>query len=202
MTLIDVSGRKGVERMTEKGIVANGVEYEVDCVIFASGFEVSTELSRRCGIDAIEGRDGLSLYDHWRDGYKTLHGMTTHGFPNQFFTGFTQGGVSANITAMFEQQANHIAYIIARPQTRRDDGRAEPGRPRTSGSRSFGRPPIDNTAFERAARPATTTTRVAAVGRATGRSSATSTRRASTPSSDLLAAWRDKGDLDGLELGR
>ena len=113
VTLVDVSASKGVERLTEKGIVANGVEYEVDCVIFASGFEISTEISRRYAIEAIEGRDGLSLFDHWRDGYKTLHGMTSRGFPNQFFMGFIQGGVSANTTAMFEQQAKHIAYIIA-----------------------------------------------------------------------------------------
>ena len=58
VTLVDVSESKGVERLTEKGIVANGVEYEVDCVIFASGFEISTEISRRYAIDAIEGRDG------------------------------------------------------------------------------------------------------------------------------------------------
>ena len=119
-----------MERLTENGIVANGVEYEVDCVIFASGFEISTEISRRYAIDAIEGRDGLSLFDHWRDSYKTLHGMTSRGFPNQFFTGFIQGGVSANTTAMFEQQAKHIAYIISEAhEARRDDRRAEPGGP-------------------------------------------------------------------------
>ena len=107
-----------MERLTEKGIVADGVEYEVDCVIFASGFEISTEISRRYAIDAIEGRDGLSLFDYWQNDYKTLHGMTSRGFPNQFFTGFIQGGVSANTTAMFEQQAKHIAYIIAEAQNR------------------------------------------------------------------------------------
>jgi cation diffusion facilitator CzcD-associated flavoprotein CzcO len=111
--LLDVSSTRGVERMTETGIVANGVEYEVDCVIFASGFEVSSELSRRWGIDVIEGRDGLSIYDHWADGYKTLHGMTTHGFPNFFFIGFSQGGLSANITANFDLQALHISYIVS-----------------------------------------------------------------------------------------
>ena len=57
-------------------------------------------------------RDGLSLYDHWDDGYRTFHGMMSQGFPNQFFTGFTQTGVSANTTAMFEQQGSHIAHII------------------------------------------------------------------------------------------
>jgi cyclohexanone monooxygenase len=110
--LLDVSSTRGVERMTETGIVANGVEYPVDCVIFASGFEVSSELCRRWGIDVVEGRNGVSIYDHWADGYKTLHGMTTHGFPNQFFIQFTQGGLNASIPATFEQQGNHIAYII------------------------------------------------------------------------------------------
>ena len=64
VTLVDVSDSKGVERDRER-IVANGVEYEVDCIIFASGFEISTEISRRYAIDAIEGRDGVSLFDHW-----------------------------------------------------------------------------------------------------------------------------------------
>jgi hypothetical protein len=86
-TLVDVSESKGVERLTQTGIVTNGVEYEVDCIIFASGFEISAEISRRYAMDTIEGRDGLSLFDHWADGYKTLHGITSRGFPNQFFTG-------------------------------------------------------------------------------------------------------------------
>ncbi|PRC57660.1 monooxygenase, partial [Mycobacterium sp. ITM-2017-0098] len=50
--------------------------------------------------------------------YKTLHGITSRGFPNMFFTGFIQGGVSANTTAMFEQQARHIAYSLAEAQSR------------------------------------------------------------------------------------
>jgi cyclohexanone monooxygenase len=113
VTLVDVSEARGIERISEKGVVANGLEYAVDCIVYASGFEISTEIRRRYGIDAIEGRDGRSLYDHWADGFKTLHGMTTHGFPNQFFTGFSQGAVSANTTAIYEQQAEHIAYLIA-----------------------------------------------------------------------------------------
>ncbi|WP_280434749.1 flavin-containing monooxygenase [Nocardia carnea] len=112
VTLVDVSATKGVDRITADGIIANGVEHQVDCIIFASGFEITTELDRRFGIHPFTGRDGLSLYEHWRDGYRTLHGLTSNGFPNIFFTGFIQGGVTASTTDMFDQQATHASYII------------------------------------------------------------------------------------------
>ena len=82
-------------------------------MIFASGFEVTSDLDRRWGIDEIEGRGGLSIYDHWADGYKTLHGMMTHGFPNQFYIGFIQGGFNASTTETYNRQAQHIAYIVS-----------------------------------------------------------------------------------------
>src|SRR3546814_17131293 len=65
--LVDVSDTKGVERLTEKGFVANGKEYEVDFMIFASGFAVTRELERRGGMDADEGRRGLSSYRPWSE---------------------------------------------------------------------------------------------------------------------------------------
>jgi cation diffusion facilitator CzcD-associated flavoprotein CzcO len=110
--LIDVSSTKGVERMTEGGFVCGGVEYEIDCIIFASGFEVTSDLDRRWGIDVIEGRNGKSIYEHWSNEFRTLHGMMTHGFPNQFFTGFIQGGLNASTTEVFHRQTQHIAFII------------------------------------------------------------------------------------------
>ena len=111
--LIDVSSTKGVERMTERGFVANGKEYEVDCMMFASGFEVTSDLNRRWGIDVVQGRGGQSIYDHWADGPKTLHGTMTHGFPNQFYIGYIQGGINASVTEQFGQQGYHSAYIIS-----------------------------------------------------------------------------------------
>ncbi len=110
--LIDVSATQGVECMTQKGFIANGEEFEIDCMLFASGFEVTSDLDRRWGIEAIEGRGGKSLYAHWADGYTTLHGMMTRDFPNQFFVGFYQGGFNATTTETFNQQGRHIAYII------------------------------------------------------------------------------------------
>ena len=111
--LIDVSDTKGLEAITETGIIANGQAYDVDCLIFASGFEVSGDLDRRWGIDSVEGRDGKSLYDYWKNGPQTLHGSMTNGFPNQFFIGYIQGALNASVTLQFGQQGYHAAQIIA-----------------------------------------------------------------------------------------
>ena len=110
VTLVDTKGR-GVERMTEKGVVANGVEYEVDCVIFATGFEVGTNYTRRSGYDII-GRNGMRLGEKWAEGLSTFHGFYTHGFPNCFFMGFTQTGFPPNFTHMLNEQAEHVTYVI------------------------------------------------------------------------------------------
>jgi hypothetical protein len=110
--LIDVSATRGVERMTRNGFVHEGAEYPIDCLICASGFEVTSDLDQRWGIDVIEGRNGLSLYQHWADGFRTLHGAMAHGFPNQFFTGYLQGGFNATTTEQFGRQGYHIAYIV------------------------------------------------------------------------------------------
>ena len=109
--LVDVSDSKGVERITENGVVANGREYEVDCIIYSTGFEITTSAKRRVDFDTI-GRNGQSLYDHWADGFRTLHGMASHGFPNWFTIGINQNGLSPNMTAMFDDQAMHVSYII------------------------------------------------------------------------------------------
>ena len=111
--LIDVSDTGGLERMTEKGFVADDVEYEVDCMIFASGFEVTSDLRRRWGIDVVEGRDKVSIYEHWAGGPKTLHGVMTHHFPNMFFLGYIQGGLNSNTTLQFGMQGYHAAHIIS-----------------------------------------------------------------------------------------
>ena len=109
--LIDTDGR-GVERFTETGLVANGQEFELDCVIFATGFEVGTDYTRRSGYDLI-GRDGLSLKDKWADGIATLHGMQTAGFPNCFIISQAQSGFTVSFPHAMNEQAKHIAYIIS-----------------------------------------------------------------------------------------
>ena len=110
VTLVDTEGR-GIERITERGIVANGVEYEVDCIIYASGFEVGTALERRAGYH-VYGRDGLALNEKWQDGVSTLFGMQSEGFPNCFIIGLSQVGGGANITHVLDVQSRHVSYII------------------------------------------------------------------------------------------
>jgi cyclohexanone monooxygenase len=110
VTLVDTQGR-GVERITERGVVANGREYELDCIIYASGFEVGTAMERRAGYQ-VYGKDGLALSDKWRNGVGTMYGMHSRGFPNLFIIGLAQVGGSANITHVLDVQSSHTAHMI------------------------------------------------------------------------------------------
>ncbi len=112
VTLVDTMGQ-GVERVTEAGLVYDGVEYEVDCIIFATGFEVGTSYTRRAGFE-IYGHEGQTLTDHWAKGLKTLHGFYSHGFPNCFHMGVTQNILTPNFPHMLDEQANHIAEVVSR----------------------------------------------------------------------------------------
>ena len=114
VSLIDTDG-KGVDRITERGVVANGVEYEIDCLIYATGFEVGTEYTRRAGYE-IHGRDGVSLTQKWSDGARTLHGFHTVGFPNCFIISNIQSGFTVNFPHMLNEQSKHIAYVLRQAQ--------------------------------------------------------------------------------------
>lgn len=109
--LLDSDG-KGVERVTENGVIVGGVEYEVDCIIYASGFEVGTELADRCGFETV-GRDGLTLSDYWAEGMRTLHGMFVRNFPNAFRVQPTQGAnFIANVPHNIVESGLTIAMVI------------------------------------------------------------------------------------------
>ena len=111
--LVDVSSTRGVEEITERGIVANGQEYEVDCIIYASGFEITSSYERRLGIP-IFGVGGQSIFEHWQNGMRSMHGLMVSGFPNLFMCG---GGfvfqLGANYAHGIDVQARHVAYIIS-----------------------------------------------------------------------------------------
>jgi cation diffusion facilitator CzcD-associated flavoprotein CzcO len=110
--LVDTDGQ-GVERITPRGVVADGVEYPVDCIIYASGFEVGTAATRRYGFD-MTGRDGVKLSDCWSGGMRSLHGIQTHRFPNAFLVQLGQGGnFVANVPHNLLDAARTISAVIS-----------------------------------------------------------------------------------------
>jgi cation diffusion facilitator CzcD-associated flavoprotein CzcO len=109
--LVDTDGR-GVERISECGVVVAGVEYSVDCIIYASGFEVGTEYKRRAGFD-LTGREGLRLSERWAQGMRTKHGIHVHGFPNAFIVQPTQGAnLISNVPHNLTEAGRTIATIV------------------------------------------------------------------------------------------
>ncbi|WP_208379095.1 flavin-containing monooxygenase [Cumulibacter soli] len=114
--LIDTDG-KGVERLTGQGVVVDGVEYPVDCLIFATGFEVGTGYTRRSGYD-VTGRGGITLSAKWADGAKTYHGLQSRGFPNMFFLGLVHTASTVNVPHALSEQVNHLRYIVTEARAR------------------------------------------------------------------------------------
>jgi len=109
--LIDTDGQ-GVEKITENGVVVADREYEVDCIIYASGFEVGTPFERRNGYETT-GSGGKKLSDYWADGMRTLHGIHVHGFPNLFIVQATQGGnLISNYPHNLTESGNTIGMMI------------------------------------------------------------------------------------------
>ena len=108
--LIDTRGQ-GVERITETGVVANGIETPVDCIIFATGFEVGTAFTHRAGYD-VSGQGGLKLSEAWAGGMRSLHGLLVHGFPNLMITSNAQSGFTTNFPHAMDERAQHMAYLL------------------------------------------------------------------------------------------
>jgi len=109
--LIDTDGQ-GVERIDETGLWVNGEHYELDCLIYASGFEVGTEYARRSGFETV-GRDGVTLSEYWANGMSSLHGIHMQGFPNLFMVQPTHGAnLISNIPHNLIERGNTIAAIV------------------------------------------------------------------------------------------
>ncbi len=114
--LIDTDGR-GVERITPAGVVVAGVEYPVDCIIYASGFEVGTAPTRRTGFD-VTGRNGIRLSQYWADGMRSMHGIHMHGFPNAFVVQLSQGAnFVANVPHNLSDSAKTVAAVLGHALT-------------------------------------------------------------------------------------
>ena len=101
VSLIDCPA--GIERITAQGPVVDGVQYEVDCIVYATGFEPElTPLQRRVGHEVV-GRDGITLAEKWAGGAASLFGMMSRGFPNMFV--MPAPGQQAVVTVNYTQLA-------------------------------------------------------------------------------------------------
>ncbi len=108
----------GVEAMTAAGPVVEGKEYPVDCLILTTGFEHKVSYSHLTGFDPV-GRDGVTLGQHWAGGVRSLQGMMTDRFPNLSFVFLNRHlSPATNATHMLDEQAIHIAHIIASARNR------------------------------------------------------------------------------------
>jgi cation diffusion facilitator CzcD-associated flavoprotein CzcO len=117
VTLVDTADHGGVERVTEKTVVVGDREYEVDCIVFATGFQVGMS-DLMTGRLPVYGHGGTSLLEHWRHGPRTLHGFYSHGFPNLFILGPVQNAASVNFVHILDEQTSHIAEVIAQARKR------------------------------------------------------------------------------------
>jgi len=107
----------GIEKFTETGIVANnGQEYKVDCIVFATGFEIGYDVLD-CGYP-IHGRGGIALSEKWQNGPRTLRSVNSNGFPNMFMQNAPQGTFTTNFVQKLDEEARHAAHVIAQIRSR------------------------------------------------------------------------------------
>jgi cyclohexanone monooxygenase len=176
-------------------VIFDDVAYEVDCIIFATGFEVGTDYARRAGYQ-IHGVDGLAISDKWADGMASYHGLHVHGFPNAFFFGPLQGGFSANFTYALDEQSRHVAYIVSQLKQR--------GKKRSEASlkaearwvSEIVQKARDAEAFQEACTPGYYNNE----GQLTRRRQDQAYGEGPVAFFDLLAKWRAQNRLDGLDI--
>lgn len=195
VTLVDTGGQ-GVERITEDSIIANGVEYKIDCLVYATGFEVGTDYTRRAGYDPV-GKGGVHLKDHWADGMRSLHGLAVNGFPNMFLMGPGQAGFTANYPHLLDEQAEQIAYILSEVSARQAGTfEASP-----EGEAAWVQQIIDKAVMRQQFLEECTPGYYNNEGKPSDRA-AQNNSYGEGPNAyfRILKAWRDSGELEGLEL--
>ena len=101
----------GVTRINAQGVVHNGVEYPVDVLIYATGFQWMATAT----FNMITGRDGLTLRQKWTsEGVRTFLGLHSHGFPNLFImSGPQSGGGQFNFTRGVEGHTDYVVWMLS-----------------------------------------------------------------------------------------
>jgi cyclohexanone monooxygenase len=108
--LVDIRRTPLVE-ITEKGVRTSEQEYEVDAIVFATGFDAMTGAIER--VD-IRGKGGAALRDKWSEGPRSYLGLSVAGFPNMFtITGPSSPAVFSNMLVSIEQHVDWITDCVA-----------------------------------------------------------------------------------------
>jgi len=117
VNLIDTAG-KSIE-IRPAGIVVDGKEYEIDCLIYATGFDFNAgNMAQRNGFD-IYGRGGQGLSEKWeKGGISTLFGYQVRGFPNLVIQAGPQGPITTNITQSLGEGAQHFVHLVRQAHER------------------------------------------------------------------------------------
>ena len=109
VTLVDVRATP-IQEITATGMRTTEQEYELDCIVFATGFDALTGPLLRMN---IQGRDGATLRDRWAEGPKTYLGLQVAGFPNMFtITGPGSPSVLTNMPTCIEQHVDWITDVL------------------------------------------------------------------------------------------
>ncbi len=109
VNLVDIRSNP-IEQIYEGGIRTKAGEYELDDIVFATGFDAMTGALTRLD---IRGRNGLTLKEKWAEGPLTLMGVQIAGFPNLFtITGPGSPSVLSNMIQSIEQHVEWIGDYI------------------------------------------------------------------------------------------
>jgi cyclohexanone monooxygenase len=105
--LVDVREEPVVE-VTARGVVTSHASYDLDAIVFATGFHAMTGAAKAIH---IVGREGRTLRDEWADGPRSYLGLSVAGFPNLFtITGPGSPSVLSNVVLSIEQ---HVEWITS-----------------------------------------------------------------------------------------
>ncbi|KAL0940033.1 flavin-binding monooxygenase-like family protein [Colletotrichum truncatum] len=221
------TGARGIERINSHSVIVNGDKYDVDVLIFATGFRPPTsgspaERSRM----KVYGRKGLDMDAKWAQppGLSTLHGLMSRGFPNFFFPGPNQMGAAPNGTYQRDQLGRHFAYIATSVSEKLDQKQLLLQEQKVSkyGKYNVVVEPLREAEDEWAESVAKNAAKLAAMGGCTPNYMIVPKDQEADTQQDrkemqrkarnalwgkgvadymsILRNWRDKGTLDGLEI--